>query len=220
MKELDRRTVLATGGSVLASGMVAGCDSASESSQPKEPETVGDTAAINGVEITFTDYSLRSKISYVPRQGDEQTVGVPDGDREAKTVEASSGSQWLVLLVGIENVADEPKRVPAPGGSAVADGEIRLESKEAARSRTIPPVPYGVNDEAAIDGAYRTGGAWYDRLAIAVGSHRGELPAGESVSGWIPYRVSTDFEPGEVKLVALTNPNGANDRFDWEFTTE
>lgn len=219
MEGIDRRTLLATGGSVLASGMVAGCGN-SESSQPKEPDAVGDTAAINGVEITFTDYSLESKISYVPRQDDELTVGTPGDDRETKTVEAGSGYQWLVVLVDIENVADEPKQVPAPGGSAVADGEITLEWKEEIQGRKIPHVPFGVNDEDAIDGAYNAGGEWFDRLAIAVGSHRGELSAGESVAGWIPYRVSADFDPSEVKLIARTNPNGANQNFDWEFTTE
>lgn len=184
----------------------------------QSPNTVGDTAGTNGVETTFTGYSLDSTLAYVPRRSDERTAGTSSDDRETKTVEAGNDRQWPVVLVEIANVADGPERAPAPGGSADTDGEIRLESKEAAQVRTIPTVQYGVTDGEAIDGAYRADGEGSTDSRSSWDPTAANCPlASRSRDGHCDH-VSAPFDASEVKLVALTNPNGANERFVWEFT--
>jgi hypothetical protein len=216
MDDRDRRTFLSTAGGVLAAGLVAGCGSTDRPTTPNEPDRVGDTAAIRGVEITFHDYAVQSSVTYVPRQSDDVTVAEKAGDRETETVEAGSDAQFLLLFVEIANVADDPRSVPIPGGTTAADGEVYLEVD---RTRT-PPVPVDPTVEGAVGGAFQFDGEWIDRLTLAVGQHQGELPANTSVTGWLLYDVPADFDPADAVLFATANPSGSNNTYRWPLVSE
>lgn len=214
MDDGSRRGFLSAAGGVLTAGLLTGCAAPDRATTPNEPDTVGDVAAVRGIEITFRDYSLHSELSYVPRGDDEVTVADDAADRDAVTVEPGPNRQFLVVVVDIANVADEPKGVPIPGGSAFADGDIYLEVDQSRRD----PVPVDSGGGDAVGGAYRYDGEWIDRLTLVVGSYQSELPADTAVTGWILYEVPSDFDAEEATLFATANPEGSEQQYTWAFT--
>lgn len=198
----------------MTAGASAGCSSPGQTTTG--PDTVGSTAAVEGIEITFVDYVTTSELAYVPR-GDRVTVADDAPDRESVTVEPrESGREFLVLVVRVVNVADDTRVIPtsAPGGTAISDGRIYL---EAGPANELRPVPVNPDAEFAVGGAYQYDGSWYDRFMLVVGSVGGNLDPGSSVAGWILYEVETDIDLGDLVLVALANPTGANRRLTWAF---
>lgn len=214
MDDGSRRGFLSGAGGVLTAGLLSGCASPDRATTPNEPDTVGDVAAVRGIEITFRDYSLHSELSYVPRRDDEVTVADDAADRDAVTIGPGPDRQFLVVIVDIANAADEPKGVPIPGGSAFADGDIYLEVNQSRRD----PVPVDPRGGDAVGGAYRYEEEWIDRLTLAVGTYQSELPANTTVRGWTLYEVPSDFDAGEARLFATANPEGSEQQYTWEFT--
>lgn len=213
MNDHGRREFLGIAGLVVG-GMVAGCGSPDRATTPNEPDTVGDVAAVRGLEIRFLDYVLTDELTFVPRGEDEVTVADDAANRDPTTVSARDGATFLVLVVGVENLADEPKGVPMPGGPAVADGDVYLEID---RSRQ-DPLSHDPTEDPSFGGAYQYDGEWIDRYTLALGVHQAELPAETAERGWIPYEVPADFDPESATLYALANPEGSEQQYTWSFT--
>jgi len=213
MNDRARREFLGIAGLVVG-GTVAGCRSPDRATTPNEPDTVGDVAAVRGLEIRFVDYVLTDDLTFVPRGEDEVTVAGDAPDRDPKTVDARDGAQFLLLVVEVENLDDEPKGVPLPGDPRIADGDLYLELD---RSRQ-DPLPHDPTEDRSFGGAYRYDGEWIDRYTLALGVHQAELPAETAERGWIPYEVPADFDPESATLYALANPEGAERQYTWSFT--
>lgn len=199
----SRRRLLATGGSVAAGVALAGCSSSSS-----EERTVGETASNGDLEITFEAYSIDPTLSVVLL--DEE--GVPEteaeGEPATETHEARDDHEFLVVVVTMENTGEEPVGLPVPGGNLLSTGELLLRVSGSDRQ----PVPTAASDETAIDDGFRFDGEVLERLALVVGSVQAELPPGESLGGWTPYRVPETVDPG---VTELTYSNDSGGRFTW-----
>lgn len=212
MNQRTRRQVLGAGAALVAGGG-AGCLYQTGATTPNDPDSVGETAAVNGIEITFHGYEVTSELTYVPR-GERVLVADEAPDMESRTVEPRRPDyEFLVPVLTIANVSDDEKRIPtpAPDGMAFAEGRIFLELGES----EVGPVPVNPDRGFAVGGAYPYQGSWYDRLVLVVGDVRGSLPAESSASGWMLYEIPADVDRDQLVLVANANPTGPNKRLTW-----
>lgn len=172
-----RRGILATSGSLAIGVGLAGCSSSSS-----EEWTVGETVSNGGLKITFESLpSIRRSPSLDRReQGTGDRRRGRAGDQNVRT----GGRSRVPCRRDDGERGRRTDRVPVPGGNLISTGELRFRVPGSERR----PIPTATDDGRAIDDGYEFDGEVLDRLSLAVGSVQGELPAGESLAGWIPSR--------------------------------
>lgn len=194
-----RRRVLAASGSLAIVGL-AGCSSSSSSA---EERTVGKTVSNDGLEITFEEYTIDSTLTVVSIDENGAVEIGDEGEPTTETHEPAEDHEFLVVVVTMKNTGDEPSGVPVPGGNLISTGELRFRVTGSERR----PIPTATDDGRAIDDGYEFDGEVLHRLSLAVGSVQGELPAGESLVGWIPYEVPGSMDPSTAELVYTVDPD-------------
>ncbi|WP_123537671.1 hypothetical protein [Halosimplex salinum] len=220
MAPFDRRSVLAALGSTVGTGVLAGCsDSSGDGTDEGGTNRVGDTATVDGLDVTLLVGELRQSVTVTPppeRYGNDET---PEGTPTTRTIESSDGRQFVVVVLRLSNDTDEPLGVPMPGGTVISEGEIYLHKRGTEGDPTdenLTQVPVEGNEPVTVDGRLVREETIYDRLTFALGDYRAELPPGESATGWILYDVGADVTLDRLKLVADLNPRTLNRRVEWE----
>lgn len=193
-----RRRILVASGSLAAGVALVGCSSSSS-----EERTVGETVSNGGLEITFQEYAIDSTLTVVSIDESGTLETDDEGEPVTETYEPAEDHEFLVVVVAMENAGDEPAGVPVPGGNLISTGELRFRVTGSERH----PIPTATDDGRAIDDGYEFDGEILDRLSLAVGSVQGELPAGESLAGWIPYEVPGSMDPSTAELVYAVDPD-------------
>ncbi|MFC7141561.1 hypothetical protein ACFQMA_17195 [Halosimplex aquaticum] len=219
MTTFDRRSVLTALGGVAGAGVLAGCSESSGSGTDDGSNYVGDTATIDGLDLTLLAGDLRQRVTVTPRRFDEGSDGTPEGTQASRTVQSDDGRQFVVVVLRLSNGTDEPLGVPMPGGTAISEGEIYLHKRGTKSNPTdenLTQVPAEGDAPLTVGGRYAHDGTTYDRLTFALGDYQAELPAGESAAGWILYEVGADVTPDRLKLVADRNPRTVTQRAEWE----
>jgi len=212
----DRRSLLAALGGV-ATATLAGCSDSSES----ETLYAGDTGTVDGLDMTLLAGSLQSSVTVTPRgaSGDGGTETATEGTPTTRTIESREGRQFVVTVLELSNGTDEPLGVPMPGGTVISEGEIYLHQRGTESDpadENLTQVPVEGDAPLTVDGRYTHDGTTYDRLTLALGAYQAELPAGESVAGWILYDIGAEVTADRLKLVADLDPQAIGKRAEWE----
>lgn len=221
MTTFDRRSVLAALGGVAATAVLAGCPESSESGTDDGDgrNYVGDTATVDGLDMTLLAGDFRQRVTVTPRRGDEGDGATSTGTPSPRTVESPDGRQFVVVVLRLSNRTDEPLGVPMPGGTTISEGEISLHERGTdgdPGDETLTQVPAEGDAPLTVGGGFAHDGRTYDRLTFALGEYRAELPPGESAAGWILYDVGADVAPDRLKLVADLDPRALGRRAEWE----
>ncbi|WP_415378862.1 hypothetical protein [Halosimplex sp. TS25] len=223
MATFDRRSVLAALGGVAATAVLSGCsDSSGNGTDGSDTNHVGDTATVDGLDVTLLAGDLTERVAVSPRQTGGGSDGTPAGTPETRTVESDDGRQFVAVVLRLSNDTDEPLGVPMPGGTVISEGEIYLhvrgtESDVGDENRT--QVPAEGDAPLVVGGRYTRDGTTYDRLTFALGEYQAELPPGESAAGWTLYEVGDEVTPDRLKLVADLDPRAVGKRAEWELAS-
>lgn len=103
-----RRRALAASRSLAIGVGLAGCSSSSS-----EEWTVGETVSNGGLKITFEEYTINSTLTVVSIDENGASETDDEGEPATETYEPAEDHEFLVIVVTMENVGDEPTGVPA-----------------------------------------------------------------------------------------------------------
>jgi len=223
MRTFERRAFLTTLGSVAGTAVLAGCSGSSgNGTDGDDTNYVGDSASVDGLDMTLHVGRFAQSVTVTPRQASEGADGegeTPDGTPSTRTVESDEGRQFVVAVLELSNGTDEPLGVPMPGGTAISEGEIYLYkrgSSDDPADANVTQVPAEGDAPLTVGEGYTHDGTTYERLTFALGDYQAELPAGESAAGWILYHIGADVTPDRLKLVANLDPQALDKRAEWE----
>jgi len=219
MRTFDRRALLTAVGSVAGTAVLAGCSGSSGNGTESGDNYAGDSATVDGLEMTLHAESIQQSVTVTPRQASDGGAETATGTPSTRTVESSEDRQFVVIVFELSNPTDEPLGVPMPGGTVISEGEIYLHkrgSSDDPADANVTQVPAEGDAPLTVGGSYEHDGTTYDRLTFVLGDYQAELPAGESAAGWILYEIGTDVATDRLKLVANLDPQALGKRAEWE----
>ncbi|MFB6120768.1 MAG: hypothetical protein ABEJ68_06595 [Halobacteriaceae archaeon] len=177
----ERRQILGALGTAGAT-LLAGCGSSGNGGGGQDYATPGESRELSGIRFTVTSVTETTTVDAV----------APDVNDTATTYrttrltagEDSIGDQRRFLVVDLtaENTGDSAQELPAPAPTPPA----------AAGRISITGAARGVNPRS-VTGQLLRDSTPVESFGARVADLNWSLPPGESVSGWLLFRVSDDF---------------------------
>lgn len=176
----DRRRVLGAVGGAAAT-LLAGCGGGGGG---QDFATPGETRELSGIEFTVTGVTEVSTVDVVERNETEGTATTYRTTRLTPgTDQVGEQRRFLVVDLRAENPGDEPQALPAPAPAPPA----------AAGRISITGTGQGISPQSIIGELLRDD-APEAEFGARVADLDWTLPPGESVGGWLLFRVEDDFD--------------------------